>query len=158
MVISRSFLILCFIAFTCSFCGNDDGDSFYAEEQYQTDLSIIEDYKISNNLSDMSVKSGVSYILNEEGNGPQPRLVDSVITDYVGTYLDGANFDSGENVTFLLGNLIPGWQIALPEFKQGSRGTLLIPSQLAYGNNPPSSLRANAVLRFDITLDSVIIN
>ena len=51
-----------------------------------------------------------------------------------------------------LANVISGWQLGIPEFKKEGKGTLLIPSALAYGSSGRGSIPPNTVLAFDIEL------
>ncbi|HJT80793.1 MAG TPA: FKBP-type peptidyl-prolyl cis-trans isomerase N-terminal domain-containing protein, partial [Chthoniobacterales bacterium] len=50
--------------------------------------------------------SGLQYKVIKEGNGPQPKAVDTVTVDYKGTLIDGTEFDSsykrGQPATFPL--------------------------------------------------------
>ena len=60
---------------------------------------------------------------------------------YRGTLLDDREFDSnigdatGLDVTVGDGSVIKGWEIGLTRFKQGGVGKLLIPHELAYGED-----------------------
>jgi hypothetical protein len=55
---------------------------------------------------------------------------------------------------WILGSLIPGWQIGLPLIHKGGEIKLIVPSSLAYGcGNGP--LPANSILYFDIHLVDV---
>lgn len=55
----------------------------------------------------------MQYEVISEGTGPKPTLTDVVKVDYIGTLLDGTEFDSsikrGEPATFPLNGVIPGW-------------------------------------------------
>jgi FKBP-type peptidyl-prolyl cis-trans isomerase len=51
--------------------------------------------------------------------------------------------------------VIAGWREGLQLFGKGGKGTLFIPSQLAYGNTPMSGIPANSVLIFDIHLINI---
>jgi len=59
--------------------------------------------------------------------------------------------------SYVLGQVILGWQLGLPKVNQGGIVRLLIPSRYAYGPNPQTSvgLPANAILDFDIQLYDV---
>jgi FKBP-type peptidyl-prolyl cis-trans isomerase len=77
---------------------------------------------------------------------------------YKGYKLDGSTFDSsydrGQPIEFPLSGVIKGWTEGIPLFEEGGKGTLLIPSSLAYGQNAPpgSTIKANEVLLFDVEL------
>ena len=51
--------------------------------------------------------------------------------------------------------MIQGWDIGIPLFKEGGKGTLLIPSPMGYGPRDMGTIPANAVLEFDIELVKV---
>ena len=80
-------------------------------------------------------------------------LHDSTKTD-----AKGAQFDSG-SITFVLGTgrVISGWDQGLLSMRVGGRRRLIIPPNLAYGNNSPDTSRIpqNATLVFDVTLNNV---
>ena len=82
--------------------------------------------------------------------------------DYEGYKLNGEVFDSsyerGERATFGLYQVIEGWQIGIPIIGEGGEITLIIPSDYAYGSNPPpgSSIGRNEVLVFDVKLYDII--
>jgi FKBP-type peptidyl-prolyl cis-trans isomerase FkpA len=93
-------------------------------------------------------------------------VVGSIVTvNYTGWLYDtgrpngkGTQFDSGTIPAFVLGsgNLIQGFQQGIVGMKVGGQRRLILPPELAYGNNSPSStIPANATLVFEITLTSV---
>ena len=71
----------------------------------------------------------------------------------------GAQFDSGTLAPFVLGTgrVIRGWDQGLVGMRIGGRRRLVIPPDLAYGNNSPDTSRIpqNATLVFDVTLNNV---
>jgi len=102
-------------------------------------------------------ESGLQYEVLQEGDGDKPTPEDTVKVDYVGTLIDGTEFDSsisrGEPVTFPVGQVIPGWTEALQEMKVGSKHRVVIPPELAYGETgAPPVIEPNSVLIFEITL------
>ncbi len=104
--------------------------------------------------------TGLYYQIISAGTGTTtPTASSRVVVSYQGTLLNGAIFDStatGVTRTFTLGDLIPGWQIAIPKIKAGGRIKMLIPSALAYGcNGAGSAIPSNAPIYFDMTLVSV---
>lgn len=122
-------------------------------DQAEKDVDIIENYLSANGLTADITPEGIYYIIDETGNGENPNPNSTVTVDYTGYLLDGTIFDSNDNIDFGLWQVIPGWTYGIPVFDKGGSGTLLIPSALAYGSNPPGSvIPSNAVLAFDITL------
>lgn len=125
------------------------------ESQSELDRELIIDYLSMNSLDAEEDPSGIFYIIEEPGSGNRPGLDSLVTVCYKGYLLDGTVFDEtqdGVPVTFLLANLIEGWQIALPLLEEGGKGTFIIPSNLGFGSNPPPGIPSNAVLIFDIEL------
>ena len=95
------------------------------------------------------------------GGGATPTASDTVVVNYSGKLIDGTEFDSsykrGQPASFRVGGVIPGWTEALQKMTAGSKWKLVIPSELAYGENPPrgSSIPPNSVLVFEVELISV---
>ena len=59
-----------------------------------------------------------------------------------------------EKAEFQVGHLIPGWVAALENMPVGSHWELVIPPELAYGENgiPMAGIGPNEVLIFDVEL------
>jgi len=70
----------------------------------------------------------------------------------VTVYLDGVKLDEGSLNDYSLSHLILGWQEGIQFIGKGGKIKLILPSVLGYGHNPPSGVRADAVLVFDIEL------
>ncbi|MEM8781397.1 MAG: FKBP-type peptidyl-prolyl cis-trans isomerase [Planctomycetota bacterium] len=102
--------------------------------------------------------SGVQYRVTELGDGPKPGPSDTVLVHYEGKLLDGHVFDSsvqrGQPVPFPLDGVIPGFQAGLTQMPVGSKGTLFIPADQAYGMQPPpgSGIGPSQMLIFDVEL------
>lgn len=122
----------------------------------ETDDALIQTYLSDNGLTATKDDSGIYYIITKQGTGINASASSSVTVNYSGKLLDGTIFDSGSNVTFALSGVIEGWKIGIPLMKEGSEGTLFIPSKLAYGNKKSGDIPRNSVLIFDIGLISVI--
>jgi FKBP-type peptidyl-prolyl cis-trans isomerase FkpA/FKBP-type peptidyl-prolyl cis-trans isomerase FklB len=80
---------------------------------------------------------------------------------YTGTLLDGTKFDSsvdrGQPAQFALNAVIPGWTEALQLMPVGSKYTLWIPSNLAYGDRgTPGPIGPNATLKFEVELLEIV--
>jgi FKBP-type peptidyl-prolyl cis-trans isomerase FkpA len=100
--------------------------------------------------------SGLQYAVIKKGSGPRPKATDRVKVNYVGTLLDGKEFDSsigrGEPAVFDLAGIIPGWKEALQLMKTGSKYKLFIPPSLGYGANPNGPGGPNSLLIFEVEL------
>jgi FKBP-type peptidyl-prolyl cis-trans isomerase len=148
-----------FIIFLGLFSCNG-GERMLEEERERIlteNIEEIEQYLVDNNLSAERTENDLFYIIEEEGDGSFPTINDDVTVDYHGYFPSGQVFDSsvdrGTPATFPLSRVISGWQEGIPLFSKGGKGVLLIPSQLAYGENGiPGSIPANAVLIFDVDL------
>lgn len=102
-------------------------------------------------------KSGLQYEVLKEGDGPAPVATDMVKVDYVGTLVDGTEFDSsikrGEPVVFGVGQVVPGWSEALQLMNVGAKYRVVIPPELAYGETgAPPVIQPNSTLVFEIDL------
>jgi FKBP-type peptidyl-prolyl cis-trans isomerase FkpA len=126
------------------------------EEQLAKDIGIIEQYLADNNLVAEKLESGLHYIILDEGRvDEKPGPQDQVEVKYKGYFTSGEVFDQTDGdrtIQFYLSQVIKGWQQAVPLLNRGGKGLFFIPSGLAYGNNPPSGIPANAVLIFEIEL------
>ena len=104
--------------------------------------------------------SGLQYQVIKEGNGAKPSPTDTVQVHYTGTLTSGKKFDSSfdhpgaKPAEFTLNGVIPGWTEGLQLMSEGAKYKLFIPSNLAYGPQPPqgSGIEPNAVLVFEVEL------
>jgi len=101
--------------------------------------------------------SGLRYRkVSGNADGPRPTVNDTVTIHYVGTFIDGTEFDSsvarGEPATFPLGRLIRGWQEGVPMMSIGDRYEFAIPYTLAYGPGTRGPIPGGATLLFTIDL------
>lgn len=82
-------------------------------------------------------ESGILYQIIEEGSDKYPSLSDTVLVHYKGTLVDGRTFDSsydrGEVAKFPLLGVIKGWQEGIQLIGVGGKIKLVVPSELAYG-------------------------
>lgn len=130
-------------------------------QQASLDEDIIRKYVADNNLDAKRTPEGIYYTTERAGSNPKPTIDSSVTVHYKGTLLDGTVFDSsyerGTPATFPLRNVVKGWQIGIPLFGKGGKGTIIIPSGLAYGPNPRpgGKIKPNDVLIFDVEVIDV---
>ncbi|UOG75591.1 FKBP-type peptidyl-prolyl cis-trans isomerase [Hymenobacter tibetensis] len=137
----------------------------HAAEQSKKDDAVLQEYVKKNNLNVQKDTSGVYYVVTTPGTGPKPKTGQTVSVKYKGMLLDGKVFDSSEKapnngkpIDFAIGvgQVIPGWDRAIPLLSKGSKATLLIPSPLAYGQRGAGTdIPADAPLRFDVELVDV---
>jgi FKBP-type peptidyl-prolyl cis-trans isomerase FklB len=107
-----------------------------------------------------TLPSGLQYRVLREGKGKSPKSTDTVVVHYRGTLLNGTEFDSSyrrnEPAGIMLDSVIKGWKVALPLMKEGAKWQLVIPSDLAYGENGNRSIEPNSTLIFEVELISVL--
>ena len=100
--------------------------------------------------------NGMFYQVVEPGSGAIPLSTSRIFVRYTGRLISSnAIFDqqnNAEQTGFVLGSLIQGWQIGIPLIRIGGKVRLIVPSSLAYGCRPYSSLPGDAVLFFEIEL------
>ncbi len=104
--------------------------------------------------------SGLQYTVIKEGKGKKATAADTVKVEYVGTLINKTEFDStakhGEPAVFEVGKVIKGWSEALQLMNVGSKYHLVIPSELAYGEQGAAPvIEPNSVLVFDVELISI---
>ncbi len=100
--------------------------------------------------------SGLQYQVLKPGEGLQPTASDSVTVHYKGSFITGGEFDSGENITFPLNGVIPGWTEGLQLMKEGAKYRFFIPSALAYGESGAGRvIPPNSTLIFEVELVKV---
>lgn len=105
----------------------------------------------------ITTESGLQYKIDSVGTGPIPTADDQVTVHYTGRLLDGTVFDSsverGQPATFGVTQVIKGWTEALQMMPVGSKWTLYIPAELAYGDRAAGpKIKPNSTLVFDVQL------
>ena len=95
------------------------------------------------------------------GEGPEAGPGALLVIDYLGTLADGTKFDStydrASPFEFELGagRVIPGFERGLEGVRAGMRRKLVIPPELAYGDQQRGQIPAHATLIFYIEVLSV---
>ena len=114
----------------------------------------------------ITTKSGLQYIVYEEGDGEVAEKGMTVKVHYTGWLSDngekGTRFDSSHDrkqpLPFRLGagRVIRGWEEGIEGMKVGGKRQLIIPPQLGYGNRAMGNvIPANSTLIFDVELVGV---
>ena len=132
-----------------------------ADDKAQAQKALDEQTKFfAENAKDTTVKKtpkGVQYKMLKAGAGISPKTGDKVQVHYVGSLLDGTEFDNsvkrGEPLEFPVDAVIEGGQDLLQVMKEGDKVKAWIPSALAYGEaGVPPMIPANAMLVFEVEL------
>jgi FKBP-type peptidyl-prolyl cis-trans isomerase FkpA len=170
-------IVLLFCGCLCS-CSKSNDVAAQVQSQAAIDDKIITDYLKANGLpvnnvdtisttTGVAAPSGVCYIVDTLGTGSNLLTSSTQITvGYTGRILTtggvlGAVFAQTNNFhpSFVLGQVIRGWQLGLSKSKiqKGGVVRLYIPSRYAYGPYPQQTigLPANAVLFFSIKLYNI---
>jgi peptidylprolyl isomerase len=108
--------------------------------------------------------SGLQYVVLDPGTGAKPSKGDKVVAEYTGWLTDGTKFDSSKDhpgdfeFNVGAGNVIPGWDEAFSDMKEGERRKLIIPSDLGYGaeGTPGGPIPPNATLIFEVKLVKIV--
>ena len=141
------------------------------EERLITELSPSDDLAgrqrnaiinraIDRNYDVYPAPEGYFYELLDSGQYNQLVEGDIVGVHYVGTFLDGTEFDSsfkrGTPLRFRLGDLIPAWNMALQRVRPGARLRILTPSSLAYGAEGLVAPNGDTLVPADTPLEFLI--
>jgi FKBP-type peptidyl-prolyl cis-trans isomerase FklB len=105
--------------------------------------------------------SGLQYEVVRMGTGPKPTTNNVVKVHYVGTLIDGTEFDSsikrGEPAVFPLSGVIPGWTEALQLMPVGSKFRIYLPQSIAYGaNEAGDQIKPYSTLIFEVELLEIV--
>jgi FKBP-type peptidyl-prolyl cis-trans isomerase len=122
------------------------GDAYLAENKKKKGVKIT--------------TSGLQYETVKKGEGKNAIPTDTVKVEYTGKLIDGTEFDSttkhGEPAEFQVDQVIKGWSEALQLMNAGSKLHLVIPAELAYGENGAAPMiEPNSVLVFDVEMLSI---
>ncbi|MFC0875576.1 FKBP-type peptidyl-prolyl cis-trans isomerase [Saccharicrinis sp. FJH2] len=134
---------------------------FMAAQKKQAEENLV---KAEDFLAENAKRPGVTSLMDgklqyeilKEGDGPKPTADDQVDVDYVGTLIDGTEFDSsikrGQPATFGVKGVIKGWTEILQLMPVGSKWKVYIHPDLAYGARGNQSIPGNSALIFEMEL------
>lgn len=151
-----------FLVFGTPFLGSFGGMNLAPEETVGTTTSLSE------LPMDLSLAPGealpTELVITDVvvGSGPEAAPGQMVTVHYVGALPDGTVFDAsanhGQPFTFQLGagQVIRGWDEGVAGMKVGGKRRLVIPADMAYGNQAVGGvIPANATLLFEVELLAV---
>lgn len=118
---------------------------------------------LAENAKNDSVKvlpSGLQYKVLYMGDGEVPKADDKVFVNYEGRLIDGTVFDASRKhgdkpSEFRPNQVIKGWTEALTMMPVGSKWTLYIPYELAYGEREAGLIKPYSALIFDVVLEGI---
>ncbi|PKF61798.1 peptidylprolyl isomerase [Psychromonas sp. psych-6C06] len=131
------------------------------KKQLEVAAKAIEDAKafLDENAKKEGVtvtESGLQYSVITKADGPKPKAEDTVSVHYVGTLVDGTEFDSsvkrGQPAKFPLNRVIPGWTEGVQLMSVGEKYKFVIPAELAYGEQGAGSIPPGSTLIFEVEL------
>ncbi len=105
-------------------------------------------------------KSGLQYEVLKSGEGSKPKATDTVKVNYLGTLLDGTEFDSSfarnKPASFPLNRVIKGWTEGVQLMSKGAKYRFYVPSDLAYGARSTGKISSHSTLIFEVELLEII--
>ena len=106
-------------------------------------------------------ESGLLYKISNLGEEPNIKLSDTVEVNYKGTFTDGKVFDQSTPergpIKFVVGpnSVIKGWIEAIQLVGNGGSLSIVVPADLAYGEQGRQGIEPNKTLLFDMEVVSV---
>ncbi len=141
-----------------------------ADKKAQMDKELYKDYIAENEEflaknkekpGVITTPSGLEYEVLKMGTGPKPTSANTVKINYVGTLIDGTQFDSSikknEPAQFPVAGVIPGFTEALQLMPVGSKFKVFMPASLAYGATGAGDvIKPYSTLIFEIELLEIV--
>jgi FKBP-type peptidyl-prolyl cis-trans isomerase FkpA len=143
-------------------------------------MKKLEPGKISSFIADNKMKvtktaSGLTYEITKAGSGPNIAKGDTAVVNYTGKLTNGKVFDTSikeiaqKNKTYDAmrpyqpiripvgaGAVIPGWDEGLQLLNKGAKVTMIIPSNLAYGEQGLGPVPPFAPIVFEVELVDIV--
>jgi FKBP-type peptidyl-prolyl cis-trans isomerase len=133
------------------------------KEVYKESISQNEAFLATNKERPgvITTASGLQYEVIKMGTGPKPTAESTVKVHYVGTLIDGTEFDSsikrGEPAQFPVSGVITGWTEALQLMPVGSKFKLFLPQSIAYGATGAGEIiKPYSTLLFEVELLEIV--
>jgi FKBP-type peptidyl-prolyl cis-trans isomerase len=141
-----------------------------AEKQAEANKTIYKEHIAANEayLAENKTKpgvttteSGLQYEVIKMGTGPKPTAESTVKVHYVGTLIDGTEFDSSvkrnEPAQFPVSGVISGWTEVLQLMPVGSKFRIALPESIAYGSNGAGDIiKPYSTLLFEVELLEIV--
>jgi FKBP-type peptidyl-prolyl cis-trans isomerase FkpA len=132
--------------------GKNIKENFIQGELYMKNFSKVKGVK--------KTSSGLLYLVEKEGTGEILKKNTKITVHYQGKFINGVEFDNsykrGKPISFILKDVILGWQEGIKYIKKGGKIKLVIPPHLGYGEREVNGIPGNSTLIFDIELLDVV--
>ncbi len=134
----------------------------------QREIAVIEAYLKKKGIKAEKTENGVFVEVKSAGDGPKATAGQQLTVDYTGSLLEtGVKFDSNVDTTFKhvepfsfvigSGQTIRAWEEAFQFFGKGGKGTMYVPSLMAYGPpGKPPVIPAYAPLVFEVEVKDMV--
>lgn len=142
------------LALTLFGCNKTSSSSCKATTKAEDDAAM-QAYITANGITATKDETGMYYQIINPGSGNNPNVNSRVTVNYVGKLTDGTIFDSGNNIQFMLSEVVPGWQVGLSKIAKGGKIKMIVPPYMGYGCKGSGIIPGNAVLVFDVDLTEV---
>lgn len=148
--------LLALISVTFSSCVEEQ-EGYDAFRQLEADVATIDAHLTAQGISAIKDLSGLRIHITQLGTGIPAAVFNTVEVGYTGSVLGSTTpFEQGRTYNGLLSGVIPGWQTAFQTLPAGTKGTLYIPSPLAYMNQARANIPANSILVFEFDFKGVV--
>jgi FKBP-type peptidyl-prolyl cis-trans isomerase len=140
-----------------------------------SEVKKIKAYIASKSLKPTVSASGLNYVISTQGSGAKANPGDTVLVNYTGMFLSGKVFDTSlaevakKSGTFNpqrpyeplklpvgMNSSIPGFEEGLMLLSKGAKATLILPSNLAYGEQGNQGIPPFSPLIFEIEMVNII--
>ncbi|MBO4738252.1 MAG: FKBP-type peptidyl-prolyl cis-trans isomerase [Bacteroidales bacterium] len=141
----------------------EEYQQFSIQKAKEEERKQISDYLVANHIEEAPSESGLIVIKHNTTAGKPAKEGARCMVHYTGKLLNGEIFDSsverGTPFEFTLGKgeVIKGWDEGIALLRKGEKATLIIPSELGYGERGAGggSIPPYASLVFDVELVDV---
>jgi len=136
-----------------------ESDKVLYKDHIDLNVAFLESNKSKTGV--IVTPTGLQYEVIKMGTGEKPTRDSQVKVHYVGTLIDGTEFDSSikrnEPAQFPVSGVIPGWTEALQLMPVGSKFKLFIPESLGYGARGAGEvIKPYSTLIFEVELLDII--
>lgn len=161
----QSVILLFLIPMLFSSCVDNPSGSNNKKQCKDFDLQAQQDFLEGNAMNPFvtETESGLQYRVIEEGDGDKPTENSTVKVEHEGRLIDGTIFDAtqqGQPIELAVNKFIEGFKEGLLLMKEGATYELVIPADLAYGDDGVIGTKADvcpgATVIFEVTLVEIL--